>query len=110
MNKVADVSAVLLLLLVAGCTDINGTRVIERDETYCQMDSSEARSKFILQCIKNANPQSDEEPEDWILKCQDMAEETLCPVILMQITQVCGEGARCRWSEVSRKPKALNDK
>lgn len=99
----------LILILVfaslVGCGDPNKTRVIEKNESYCTMGSSEKRADFILKCIANANPKSDEEPEDWITKCQDMAENTLCEKRTMQITQRCGSSGNCWWIEVSRKPK-----
>jgi len=62
--------------LIVGCSD--QTRIIVRTETVCDKTTVEKRAEFILQCIINANPKSDEEPEDWITKCQWMAERTYC--------------------------------
>jgi hypothetical protein len=48
-----------------------------RVETCREIDPSlkEKAAAFILKCIENANPKSDEEPEDWIHKCRDFAED-----------------------------------
>jgi len=59
-------------------------------QTVCkQCDiAKEERASFILDCLKNANPKSDEEPEDWISLCEDMAEDIYCkksPCIVKQI-------------------------
>lgn len=78
------------LLVIVGCNsedqyyDIHTTRVI------CTDDTIEKRSDFTLQCIENANPKSDEEPEDWLYKCENMAEKLYCknkPVIVHYIQQ-----------------------
>ena len=99
-------SVIFLILMVSlsGCTDRNNTRIIYKYDTYCNMDSAPDRAEFILQCIKNANPRSDEEPEDWITKCQYMAEKTLCPKVKIEITQRCGSSGGCIWIEQSRRP------
>jgi len=60
------------LLLFVGCSD----RYYVHDAVTCDKPSKELaakREKFILTCIKNGNPKSDEEPEDWIGKCENMA-------------------------------------
>ena len=44
---------------------------------YNECDPAEV-ADFALTCIENANPKSDEEPEDWIDKCQNMAMNLLC--------------------------------
>ena len=100
----ATLGAVLIALLVAGCSDRNEERTVIRYKTHCLADSKEARANFILQCISNANPKSDEEPEDWIRQCQKMAEETYCDSMPVEITQVCGSSSGCFWPEISRKP------
>lgn len=38
------------------------------------------QAEFILKCIENANPKSDEEPEDWITICQAMSEDLFCTI------------------------------
>ena len=96
--------SILIALLCAGCSK-GEIRVIETTAHHCTMESSEKRAKFILQCIENGNPKSDEEPEDWIRHCQYMAEQTLCPEITMIVTERCASYMRCIWVETKREPK-----
>ena len=100
----ATLGAVLIALLCAGCSK-GEIRVREINAHHCTMESSEKRADFILQCIDNANPKSDEEPEDWIGKCQNMAEQTLCPEITMVKTERCASNMGCVWVETKREPK-----
>lgn len=101
-------------LALSACGGQEGTvRVYEKYATHCDADSKQERAGFILQCIENANPKSDEEPEDWILKCQRMAEETLCDKAVVEITEVCDRSdifrTRCSswaWRELNREVKA----
>jgi len=93
---------IIVLLVIAGC-DREELRVIKRNEYVCETDTKKERVDFILQCIANANPKSDEEPEDWITKCEDMAKRTICELKTVEITQVCGQSSGCMWYEVSRK-------
>jgi len=46
--------------------------------TSCTDESRASRGQFILDCIRNGNPKSDEEPEGWINICKSLAESTLC--------------------------------
>lgn len=89
------------LVFVVGCDSGPETRVSESNETYCTKNTATERSEFILQCIKNANPNSDEEPEDWIRQCQWMAEETICEKRTMVITEF-RRGSGYVWQETSR--------
>ena len=34
-------------------------------------EKKDAQRAWILECIEKANPRSDEEPEDWIVQCED---------------------------------------
>ena len=103
MNKILIICFAFLCI---GCSK-GDLRTTEKNAHHCTLDSSEKRASFILQCISNANPKSDEEPEDWITKCQNMAEETLCPEITMLITERCASNAGCYWVEISRTPKGV---
>ncbi len=69
----------LLLFPLFGC-EYPEPRVRERVkvELVCDKETVAYRKQFILQCINNANPHSDEEPEDWIRLCKQMAEQTYC--------------------------------
>lgn len=69
---------VLSVILLAACDDGPREREVIRSLNYCQSDTSDQRADFILKCIQYGNPKADEEPEDWIGMCQDMAEDTLC--------------------------------
>lgn len=80
---------IVLVFALSACTGKDETNTYTRFENACTMDSSKQRADFILQCIENANPKSDEEPEDWIKKCQYMAEETLCPTVTVIYMQEC---------------------
>ena len=68
-------------LIVVGCSEVDESNIEYSLEIKCEADTIEKRSAFILQCIESANPKSDEEPEDWLTVCQDMAEETYCPKV-----------------------------
>lgn len=66
----------LFLFMLIGCSssDVVFTRTIQS----CDNSTTEKRAQFTLECIENANPKSDEEPEDWIMICKTMAEATYC--------------------------------
>jgi len=61
----------LLILLLAGC---NGNPKVEYQRFILPEDRKDAQA-WVSNCIKDANPQSDEEPEDWIRQCRRAAEE-----------------------------------
>lgn len=65
----------LLIFLLVGCTK-NGE--VQRFQFYCSYESQEKRVAFVQQCIKDANPMSDEEPEDMISACGRAAENLYC--------------------------------
>lgn len=90
----------LTILFLSGCDNVKGElRSYVKNTHFCSIDTAQNRADFILQCIKNANPKSDEEPEDWIRKCQLMAEETLCEVKPVKVTEECASGTfwSCHW-------------
>ena len=66
---------VALALFGAACT--NGIEV----STYaaCSAEITEKKAAFTLKCLANANPKADEEPEGWIHKCADMANDLYNP-------------------------------
>lgn len=68
---------VIVMFVLAGCS---GEKEIYRVKTVydCPNDNTEQRVDFILKCIENANPKSDEEPEDWIYMCENMALKAFC--------------------------------
>lgn len=94
--------------LISGCNESGDMRTREITATHCETDTAQERASFILQCIANANPKSDEEPEDWILFCQSMAERTLCEKKVMLVTERCVGSLPCTWVEEKREPKVIN--
>jgi len=99
----------LILLLISilfySCTTENELRTREKGAFFCEKETRKERSEFILKCIENANPKSDEEPEDWIKDCQKIAEETICEFKTIIITERCSSRTGCFWLEVNRRPK-----
>jgi len=91
--------ALLVIVSLIGCGRTYET--VHKWENNCTSETVEARSLFILQCIANANPKSDEEPEDWIRKCQFMAEDTYCKKEEFAITYSSATGSGI-WKEVRR--------
>lgn len=91
----------LVGVLLTGCSSEEGMqRVITDYEKHCTQDTMTKRAEFILSCIENGNPKSDEEPEDWIGKCKEMAEDTYCPLEKAITTQECSitnEFGGCTW-------------
>lgn len=65
----------VLVLAVTACGSPYNVKYA--DNIYCPADSKE-RATFILECVKNANPMSDEEPEDYIYQCNVTSKELFC--------------------------------
>ena len=65
----------MMLAALVGC-DEKPSRV----QRYCMADDSrqQEQADFVLQCAQNANPKSDEEPEDMLAMCHKIAKETFC--------------------------------
>lgn len=103
-NGFAKALVFLAIALSVGC-DKGEIRTLERNDNFCTTESKEERAHFILQCIENANPKSDEEPEDWIVKCEDISTRTFCKEITVMITQECSSNLGCIWREIRRRPK-----
>lgn len=78
---------IILLLSLTACSEDEYRTVVEV-RPFCDTQSKEERAEFILQCLKNANPKSDEEPEIWVHLCPEMAEELFCDVKSVKIRQV----------------------
>ena len=77
-----------IIILIIAVTVLSACdRVRERLRYYseCTAETVDKRATFILQCISNANPKSDEEPEDWLQKCQVIAEETYCESVQYKV-------------------------
>lgn len=67
---------IFLLAFLCGCS--------EEPRLDYEWDCSEHMqegAQFIQDCIANANPKSDEEPEDWIRHCEHMMQNLYCKKI-----------------------------
>jgi len=48
---------------------------------YCATDEQRCCfAEVSVKCAEAANPKSDEEPEDWLPRCRDIAREGCCPL------------------------------
>ncbi len=90
MNRL--IMLILSIALLGGCNDEVKTRQFSDIRTICHDSSIENRKNFILECIKNANPYSDEEPEDWIGKCERFSKNLYCKDTRVLVTQNDGKG------------------
>ena len=63
------------LLIIALAVQAYG--IVGNNSYYTKCNTVE-QAKFVLTCIKNANPKSDEEPEDWIYECKNMSLDMFC--------------------------------
>ena len=99
MNK--SIAVLILLFSLTACgEDEYSTHM--KEQTICDESSKSKRANFILNCIKNANPKSDEEPEDWIKDCQYIAEETYCELQTVKITMYKPSGSY--WRNIKTEP------
>lgn len=65
------------MVVLCGCDkDVNDVRWEKVDQ--CTAKQNEKLAPWVNECIKNANPKSDEEPEDWIYMCKNMGKEMFC--------------------------------
>jgi hypothetical protein len=102
------ISAIICILLF-GCGDNYQVGDIKEEivnKQFCTENTIDLRAEFTLTCISNANPHSDEEPEDWIRYCQDMAEQTYCQIQPVKITKKCWTYvfSNCHWREIKSAP------
>lgn len=85
-------------LLVTGCGEYESIRTVKRLDFICGDSTIEKRAEFTLSCIANANPNSDEEPEDWIMLCQKMAIKNYCHEKTVNVSQQ-RECSNCSWTD-----------
>ena len=95
------IASIFIVATLSGCESEMG---IERDfitvDRVCADTVSEVIGEFTLHCIDNANPKSDEEPEDWIDMCHEMAVDIYCPLKKRIDRKVCtntGADGSCHW-------------
>lgn len=77
----------IVLTLAVLCISCTVEEEVYRYKTVCEKDTAEARHNFIVDCLRGANSKSDEEPEDWIMKCQTMAQNLYCEKKVVKVTQ-----------------------
>ena len=101
--------SLLALVLLSGCSeppDYTETRSRLISEQACPVEVADSRADYMLQCIKNANPKSDEEPEDWLYVCKNMANDLYCKDATYRVTEQCAQNTygnnRCSWVELDR--------
>lgn len=82
--------AFMVTNFATGCRD--KTADVER---RCMPDDDlmQQRADFVLQCANNANPRSDEEPEDMLRECDRIAGTTFC-----EWTWAAREWNRSHWT------------
>lgn len=96
MNKIMMILVVGLFL--SGCGNAEDETIIQYEyDTWCTVETTDKRAKFIVECIANANPKSDEEPEDWIRSCQYMGEDTFCEKKEIKVTLFRAGGSNTFW-------------
>ena len=87
----------VLSLALAGCSE---DRFRTTTDVICLPEVTEKVASFSQQCTGGGNPMSDEEPEDWIGKCLDMAQEIYCESVIVRVDQK--RFGLDRWQEVGR--------
>lgn len=79
--KDTNMKSLILISLIAflfGCSPKSKERyIIQSDISYSCSDKDKLANS-ILECVKNANPQSDEEPEDWVSECSKRMKQVYC--------------------------------
>ena len=78
-----------LVLIASGCKASEEDSFYLKWEPDCDLSTADVRAQFTLTCISNANPRSDEEPEDWIEICQEMAAKAYCPMATFKVFFSC---------------------
>ena len=100
--------SLLLLFLLVGCTHDHCMDKPDRrsydHRNLCTEDSINDRASFILECVGNANPYSDEEPQHWIDQCASVAVKTYCPKQKVTVTMATYKSIGpfgCAWRETN---------
>ena len=89
MNKLLRTSVIITAMSLIGCMQpeyqVGDIELYESSETTC----SDERPEFILECIKNGNPMSDEEPEDLVEECSSTSWHLFCESVKMNKKRIC---------------------
>ena len=97
MNEGSTVTLAMILMtivmfIVVGCGDKNDPIRGDIKTSWmvgpdCDSVTIPVRHEFILECIKNGNPLADEEPEDWLTECEEIAIRLYCPEAIVEYTK-----------------------
>ena len=89
-----------IFLILVGCGDPTPSeRTLIKSVYICDDSTITDRSSFTIQCIANANPKSDEEPEDCIRICMTMSTALQCRKEAQPVKQQTPSGA-CGWEDM----------
>lgn len=87
-----------VLLLAAGCFGGDRWPYLKYEHRCTTEEQREKLATWVAQCIKDANPMSDEEPEDWVYQCEITGSKMLCEEVPVVVYIPC---AQCTWKKVS---------
>lgn len=104
---IALVPAAIAALAMSGCSQESSKsrRVYQVQMIPIGCAPTPERQAWVLKCIENANPKSDEEPEDWLGMCTRMSNGQFCKPVPAVFAK---SGAYWQWSACSTLP--LNHK
>jgi len=110
MKKLSILIPILFIMFACGQylpPDSANMRIEYR--RYCsEPEQQECFGSHYVECAAAANPKSDEEPEDWLNKCRDMAREACCPLTKGVVYNYdYGERYWIPWDEVPKEHKVI---
>lgn len=73
--------SIVTLFLLAACVDYSEPEKRGMRPICSADDDRERLADFILACVKNGNPMSDEEGEDLVRQCERTGENVVCPTV-----------------------------
>jgi len=68
----------LLVCLITACEDRPDTKILWVPSCFTAEERT-ALQRWTSDCIRDANPHSDEEPEDMIAQCENTGRRIVCP-------------------------------
>jgi len=107
---------VLLAICLSGCSESTpkdkSKEVLKKARIsykyYCQTpEQKSCMIRAAIGCAEAANPKSDEEPEDWLPKCKELAEEGCCPYTKGVVYSGNYVNEWIPWSEVPEEHKRI---
>lgn len=67
---------IVFVVFMLGCDNPDRPKPIKPKLSHC--DTSQEQREWVSNCVRDANPKSDEEPEDWIRECYEMSVKLYC--------------------------------